>query len=354
MSYHAAMLTLYITPLVIAATALVSAAEDAPYRAQLTESAAKLASFAETDLGRTFVAVADDLPAMGEPRTIYFRRADRSTLTPEEHAALPEEERSTYAERAVGESMYYGLFSTPLAYLRALDLASQAGLTSVDGARVADFGFGNLGQLRMLASMGADATGIEIDGMHDCVFRMPGDQGAVDRAPEAGAGEPGRVSLVFGQYPATDAIRSAVGTGYALFMSKNTLKKGYIHPERPADPKQLVHLGVDDETFARAVYDALAPGGLFIIYNLYPKPAAPDEPYVPWASGECPFERTLLETVGFTVVAWNTDDTDKARAMGRVLGWNEGQTDADYADGMNAMFTILRRTDENTTQPASR
>ncbi len=335
-----------------AAAVCVAAAQDgqqqetAPkptVRERVASEAAAAKEVAETDLGRAFLAAADDLPPMAEARTVYFRRGDARAITPETWEQLPEEERAAFQLVEVSEAWYYSLYSTPIAYLRAIDLAAQAGLTNVDGKRLADFGFGNLGQLRMLASLGADVVGIESDHTHEAIFRMPEDEGEVARSPEAGEGEPGSVSLVFGHYPASEEIIAEVGGGLSLFMSKNTLKKGYIHPEREADPKLLVHLGVDDETYVRTVHEALEPGGLFVIYNLYPKPAGQDEPYKPWASGECPFERALVEAAGFEVIHWNVDDSEKARHMGRLLGWDDGMTAEEFNDGFNAMVTILRK-----------
>lgn len=330
-------------------------AQKSTARGRIASEAAAVREMAETDLGRAFLAAADDLPPMAEARSVYFRRADARAITPEAFEALPEEERAAFKAMEVSETYYYSLYSTPIAYLRAIDLAAGAGLTGVDGKRLADFGFGNLGQLRTLAALGADVVGIESDHTHAAIFRMPEDEGSVARAPEAGAGEPGSVSLVFGQYPASDAIIEEVGGGLSLFMSKNTLKKGYIHPEREADPKLLVHLGVDDATYVRTVYEALEPGGVFVMYNLYPKPAAEDEPYKPWASGECPFERELVEAAGFEVVLWNVDDSDKARHMGRLLGWDAGMTEEQFTDGFNAMATILRKplTAASPTTPAA-
>ncbi|MFG0256962.1 MAG: hypothetical protein ACF8GE_03575 [Phycisphaerales bacterium JB043] len=318
--------------------------EEVPFRQTLAEQAQTLVPSAETDLGRAFLASTGDLPPMAEERLVYYQRSTRSAITPEAYEALGEEDREGYQELVISEQLYYSFLSPPMAYLRAIDLASQAGLESVDGARIADFGFGNVGQLRMLASLGAHVVGIEIPDMLEAMYRKLSDQGLVQRSSEAGPGEPGSVTLVFGQYPTTDEIISAVGSDLALFMSKNTLKKGYIHPEQEVNPRMLVHLGVSDEVYAQTVYDALAPGGLFLIYNLYPKPSTePDAPYRPWASGECPFEKDMLTSIGFEIVRWNEDDSPKARAMGVTLGWQGEMTDEEFEHNFNAMVTILRK-----------
>ena len=60
-------------------------------------------------------------------------------------------------------------------------------------------------------------------------------------------------------------------------------------------------------------------------YNLCPAPAAPGKPCIPWADGCCPFSRALLVGAGFTVLAFDRDDSQAARAMGRALGWDSGE-----------------------------
>jgi hypothetical protein len=311
-------------------------------REKIRTEAEALRPQAESDAGRAFIDACAELPPM-TPRKVWYDRKKRSAIAPEAHAALSDSDRAGYLETEVTEDWYYRLYSTPLAYLRPIDHAAKAGLTKLDGARIADFGFGNLGQVRALASLGARVTGIEVAGMLDGLFRLPDDRGAVARAKSAGPGKGGSVQLVFGQYPSTAAITRDVGSGYDLFMSKNTLKRGYIHPERETDARNLVHLGVDDSTYVRRVHEALAPGGLFVIYNLYGQQAPADQPYRPWATGECPFDRGLMERAGFEIVEWNADDSEAARAMGRTLGWNANMDDATFAKEFNAMVTIAKR-----------
>ena len=66
---------------------------------------------------------------------------------------------------------------------------------------------------------------------------------------------------------------AAAGGSYDLFLSKNTLKRGYIQPEKKVDRRLLVDLGADDPAFLKAVAKALKPGGWLVIDNL--SPAAP-------------------------------------------------------------------------------
>lgn len=329
----------------LAAPAPIARAQDSPApsaRETIRKEAQALRPLAESELGRAFLDASAQLPPM-KPRQVWFDRARRSALTPAAYDSLVESERVGYRKIDVTEDWYYRLYSSPLAYLRALDFAAEAGMNAADGARIADFGFGNMGQVRALASMGAHVTGIEIGGMLDAMYRLPDDRGPLSRAKSAGKGESGSVQLVFGQYPSNDEITRRVGTGYDLFMSKNTLKLGYIHPERETDPRNLVHLGVDDSTYVERVHAALKPGGLFLIYNLHGQQPPADQPYRPWATGECPFDRGLMERTGFEIVYWNRDDSKKAREMGRALGWNANMDDSTFAKEFNAMVTVARR-----------
>jgi hypothetical protein len=179
-----------------------------------------------------------------------------------------------------------------------------------------------------------------VDALLKAVYSEPGDTGTVPRCATAGKGNNGSVDLVFGQFPADLATTRQVGGGYDVFVSKNTLKRGYIHPERDVDPKMLVQLRVDDETFVRAMYDLLKPGGFALIYNLAPAPSKPEEPYKHWADGRSPWPRELYERVGFAVIAYDTDDNEQARAMGKALGWDE---DMNLETDLFGLYTLLRK-----------
>jgi len=298
----------------------------------------------ESDLARAFLDATADLPRPGA-RTIYYNRQTRDALTETEALDRGPDAlaRDGYEKTDLPERFfYYTRYGTPVAYARALDLAAKHGLASVDGRKVFDFGYGGVGHLRLLASLGAHCVGVDVDPVLDALYNAdPGDTGLVARAKSAGPGSNGSVVLLHGAFPKSKQIAQRVGEGHALVVSKNVLKLGYIHPERePPNRGALIDLGVDDETFLRAVADALAPGGLFLMYNLYPKQSGPDEPYKPWADGRCPFTRDAMERSGFEVIEYNRDDTEAARSMGERLGWR-GQMN--FEDDLFGMYTIARR-----------
>jgi SAM-dependent methyltransferase len=298
-----------------------SADEHASATTQLREEAKKLKSFAASPAVREFL----------DTRRYY---------TPADAQGMPQEERAALEELVFDDHYYYTTrYGSPLAYCRALDLVARTGVTSFAGKRVLDFGYGTIGHLRLLASLGAEVVGIEVNPLYPKLYSDPMDQGSI-----AGiAGRSGSIQLLHGRYPAVPELRSQVGDGYDLFLSKNTLKRGYIHPERAVDERMTIQLGVDDSTYVQAVFEALKPGGFFLIYNLAPAPAPPDQPYIPWADGRCPFARELLEAAGFQILAYDVDDSVAAREMGRRLGWAEGENAMDLEKDLFGTYMLARK-----------
>jgi phytoene/squalene synthetase len=102
---------------------------------------------------------------------------------------------------------------------------------------------------------------------------------------------------------------------------------------------------VDDATFLRHVYDALKPGGLFLIYNLSPAQNSVEsgKPYLPHADGECPFPRELLEKTGFEVIDFDHVDRDKAVEYWMALGISEGKSAEETRKDLFAWYTLCRK-----------
>ena len=136
-----------------------------------------------------------------------------------------------------------------------------SGQKGVQDARQDPEAFGRLREQE--SRRAAEVCGVEVDPLTRALCTSPGDQGKI---PGFRGRKDGRLRLVYGSFPAEGAVKAAVGGGYDLFISKNTLKRGYIHPYRPApDPTRLIQLEVSDDDFLRAVYDTLAPGGWFCV-----------------------------------------------------------------------------------------
>jgi len=304
---------------------------------EIQREAAALRPLARTPLGTHFLDAAAELPHV-EPMVIYYKKSQRKACSAAEYARLPEAERAAYKEMTLDERYYYTTrYGTPMAYLRALDLLGDAGMGELKGHRVLDFGHGMVGQLRMMATLGAEAVGVEVDSILPLLYGRPGDQGEI----VARDGTRGRVRLVNGRFSADPAVVRDVGEGYDLFLSKNTLKRGYIHPERPCDSRMLIDLGVSDDAFLAAVNRALKPGGIVLIYNLCPKAAPPDKPYIPWADGRSPFATQQWERAGFQIMQFDRDDTAAARAMGRALGWDKQGMDVE--GDLFAWYTLAQK-----------
>ncbi len=315
------------------ATGVPARAQDSTSRVvQLQAEARSLAPLVRTPLAREFLAMVPRLPSV-QPRTVYRDSARTRAWTARDAQALPDSVRAKLVARTLDEKFYYDTrYGSPLAYVRTLELLGERGIKNVKGKRIADFGCGMLGQLRLLAEMGAHTVGVDVDPLLTALYSEPGDQGTV------GAGS---VRLAIGQWPATPEMLAAVGDDFDLFMSKNTLKNGYLHPAEKVDPRMLVHLGVSDSAFVASLGRSVKRGGHVLIYNLCPAPAPPGKPYIPWADGRCPFPRADWERAGFKVLEFDRDDSPAARAMAHALGWDAGGMKLE--DDLFATWSLFER-----------
>lgn len=314
--------------------ALAIVATQDPTVLELQKEAEALRPLAKTELGRAFIRSAERLKAP-TVRLIFRDRPKGMWYSEVEAKALPADQLAKLEKVEAGPSLYYTTkYGTPLAYIRAMDLLGEAGMTSLKGRRVADFGYGGIGQLRLFAGMGAEAIGIDVDPFLPALYSL-----AEDKGPYAN----GKVGFVHGQWPADSRVRREVGAGYDLFLSKNTLKNGYLNPARPVDPRMLVQLGVSQDAFLKAVYSALNPGGYLLIYNLSPAPSKPDEPYKPWTDGTSPFSEAQYRAAGFQVIRFNFIDDALARAMGKAIGWNTGPQAMDLENDLFAHVVLCRK-----------
>jgi SAM-dependent methyltransferase len=299
---------------------------------EMKSHAAAITPLLQNDLAKRFVAATAALP-VPPVRTVYRNRIKDIALTQQQYDRLPEADRDGLVEKACDPLFYYYTgYGTPLAYARPIDLAAGQGLTDVAGKKVLDFGYGSIGHLRLLAAIGADAHGIEINPIFAAMYSAPGDQGEVpNNTPGALAGS---IKLHHGRWPADESLAKDVGDSYDLFISKNVLKRGYIHPARQADPRFLINLGVDDKTFLASVNRTLKPGGLLVIFNISPK-QNPD--------GRCAFDKVQLEDAGFEVLEFDRDDSDAVCQQWVKFGYDEGKGIDSLRQSTFAWSTIARK-----------
>lgn len=233
--------------------------------------------------------------------------------------ALKEPSEPFFLPREVNDELVYARLSDPLGYARPFEVLAATGFTP-KGKKVLDFGYGNLGHLLMLSKLGAQVHGVEIDAL----------------LPLAAKGL-GNLVLHHGFFASDPKLVKELGKGFDLFLSKDTLTRGSVHPEGK-DARAAIDLGLGDQELLALIFGMLKPGGYFYLYNLAP---AQGEPYQPLADGRCPWPRQLLEKAGFEVLAYDAADSRKAREMGHLLEWDA--KGADLQKTLFASYTLLRR-----------
>ncbi len=316
---------------------------------EMKADAAKLRPLVETELARTYLAATKHLPSQ-QPRVIYRDREHNLAYNEAEAAKLSEDKRNALEKKTYDEfTYYYTGFGSPLIYARPIDLLGRQGVSNLQGLRVLDFGYGMVGQLRLLASCGADVTGVDVHPVFRALYSHPADQGGIADAPDIR----GRITLAHGHFPGDDDVRRTIGDGYDVFLSKNVLKRSYIHPERDVDERFQIKLGVSDEAFVKAMYDVLRPGGLALIYNIAPAQNPPDKPYLAHADGRCPFEKSLIERIGFEIIAFDRSDDEAIHNVWIALGYDKGQTREQLAKDLFAHYTLLRKPKKGNTSNTS-
>jgi len=288
---------------------------------------------------RAFLGAVRALPEP-EPRVLFADAQKGTYLTPEQHARLAPDEQERFQPTTFEARFHYSTrYGSPLAYARMLDVVGrQLGTADDDvlsGKRVLDFGYGGIGHLHLLARLGCDAVGVDVDRQLGAYYR-PEDQG---RIAGLDGGADGSLRLVTGRWPVDETVRAAVGEGYDLVLSKNVLKQGYVRPAQEVDPRLLVDLGVPPAEFLAAVARILKPGGVLAIYNLCPAPRA--DRYLPWAYGRSPFTRDELAAAGFELLAFDVEDRSQAIELGYALRWDEQGTRVE--DDLFAWYTVARR-----------
>jgi hypothetical protein len=304
---------------------------------KLKADAASLAPIVSSSLAKDFLAATARL---SEPttRTVYRNREKGTAVSAHDYESMSADARTGFAARECSPEFYFETgYGSPLVYARVIDLAAPH-LAKGAPPKVLDYGYGSIGQLQLLAHCGFDAHGVDIEPLFPALYSEPGDTGSMGK---------GSVAIHTGRWPADEALKGAIGGGYALITSKNTLKNGYVHPSPPAgqtvDPKRLLQLGVSDEVFVAQVHAALNPGGVLVIYNICPPQNPPDKEYIPYADGTSPFSREMLEKAGFEVLAFDARDEPWVLDCFERLGYSEGKPREELSKDYFCWYTIARR-----------
>lgn len=294
------------------------AAAPVPVLPELRRLASQLAPKVETPWVKQWLASVNELKPV-PPKTWFCVKETRRCFP-----AIPEVPDAK--PRVADDEFFYARITEPLAYARAFELANAAGFQP-KGKKVLDFGYGNLGQLLMLARLGAEVHGVEVDPL-----LVAASTGLVGRVGK------GSVVLHDGFFASDDQLVKTIGGGYALWVSKNTLKRGYVHPAEPPGAKGQIDLGLDDAKVLSIIHRQLAPKGIFLIYNIG---GAATVPYKAMTDVRCPFAKEDLLAAGFEVLAYDEDDTDKAKVMAEALEWEREwpQVNAE----LNVKYTLARK-----------
>lgn len=250
--------------------------------------------------------------------TTWWCSKDKQTCTSKKDPAL--------VERVADDEFVYARITDPIGYGRAYEILASHGF-SPSGKRVLDFGYGNVGQLLMLARLGAEVHGLEVDALLPLATKQ-----LVGRVGT------GSLTLHHGFFASDRKLVQELGGGFDLWMSKNTLKHGYVHPSEPTDAKAQIDLGLEDAQVLALIFKQLAPGGFLFIYNIAP---AQTSPYKPMADGRSPFVKEALIAAGFEVIAFDVDDSPKVREQGRALEWAEPGEDLEKT--LFATYLLARK-----------
>ncbi|MDX9910659.1 MAG: hypothetical protein RBS39_02380 [Phycisphaerales bacterium] len=337
--------------LVLAVAPLAWAQQDAPSGTpasidpaleSLRTEAVALAPIVKSPAVRELLDAVPSLPGV-EATTIYYRRGvtPREVYSQEAYDALPEETRAELSPIQISTARYYVTFyGSPLASMRLFDLAAQAShLQTFNGLRVLDYGFGSIGQLELLAMCGANVVGIEVEPILQKFYEPRGLNRDV-----TGPNHTGHLRMLFAQWPGPHGeVSLDAGHDLDLFVSKNTLKRGYVRPREEAPAGSTIDLGVSPEAFLAAVHDALKPGGMLVIYNIGGAPPAEGEPYSPMTDIASPWTRAEYESAGFEVLTFDADDSAAIRDCARALGWEQPPYSMDLEHDLFARCTIARR-----------
>jgi hypothetical protein len=265
-------------------------------------------------------------------RIVYTHVKERRTISPAQYEALQPNDRAGFERVEHDENFYFSThYGTPVAYARAVEFAGMHGLSTLNNARILDIGYGAIGGPRMLAGAGAQVSAVDVDSLLPALYRTPNDQGRVVGID----GRVGEITLFNGVYAGNATLTKLIGKDFNLILTKNTMKRGFMQPTNGRPP--FVSFEANDEVLLDTLYDALAPGGLLVIYNI----TGALDPAKPATDGRSPFTREQFTRANLNVLALDINDDVATRAMGKALGW--GKQMGDLEKNLFALYTVVQR-----------
>lgn len=304
--------------------------------AKLTTEAAALPPLLRTRWAVEYTASVAQLVPIS-PRRLY-RSSDRRAYFTEAEVRNQQSALAGTSVETVDEAGYYvGSLGSPLFHARLIDIVADGQLAKLVGKRSLDLYAGAIGPLKLMASAGLDAVGISSSPKLRALYSHVGDQGSV-RLP--GRDVSGRVTFLYGNFPADPAVRAQVGSGYEFVLAKNVLKRGYIHPTSDVPPESLINLGLPDADYLRSLLATLRPGGRLLVYNVCPSP----NPAVYDPDSDCrnPWTRADWQAAGFIVRDFERNDTEIARQYATALGFDKPPLSV-RIDELYAVYSLFER-----------
>jgi hypothetical protein len=265
-------------------------------------------------------------------RIVYTHPKERRTISPAQYEALQANDRTGFERVEHDENFYFSTYyGTPVAYARAIEFAGMHGLSTLNNARILDIGYGAMGGPRMLAGAGAQVSAVDVDSLLPALYRELTDQGRV-AGFDSRAGE---ITLFNGVYAGNVTLTKLIGKDFNLIVTKNTMKMGFMKPSNGRPP--FVSFEANDEVLLDTIYDALAPGGLLVIYNI----TGALDPAKPSTDGRSPFTREQFTRANLNVLALDANDDAATRAMAKALGWEKQM--GDLEKNLFALYTVVQR-----------
>lgn len=292
---------------------------------ELTEEKVRLQPLVTSKLGTEFLDKVETLNPNPYIPELYMDKVERKIVKDLKSNAI---DTSRYQKINVDSRYYYYTrYGTPLAFVSALEALGRR-LKSPKRLNILDYGFGTIGHLKLLSLNGHKVTGIEANTFLEALY-------------EDEYSKNDNMELFFGIFPKDDHFKEKLTPeSYDVFISKNTLKKGYVNPEFEFDKKYLINIGRSEEEYLNAVFNLLKDDGYFLIYNLHGKLVLEKDAYKPMLDGRSPFTKEQFKNAGFSVIEYNQDDTEFIRKMGKALGW---EASMNFDKDLFATYTLVKK-----------